>query len=472
MGVEHGISIVDVTDPDNPSEKFFVPNDISIWQEPKTWSHYMYNTNEHDHGLLIIDLGFLPDSIHYLHWSNIPGENFFKAHTCFVDDSGFIYINGSNLFKRGCLIADLKQDPMNPVYVGKYDSVYVHDCFGQRDTLYTSEIQNGQFSVLDVHDKTNPVILATQTTPFFFSHNVWVNPEGNYLFNTDEKKFAPVTSYDISDLGNIRELDQYRHSDYDSSVVHNVYYKDGFLYVSYYRDGVVIVDAHKPDNLIEVGWYDTSPYPPQDGFEGCWGVFCFFPSGNIVCSDRQEGLFVLTPTLQRACYLEGTVTDATSSIPVSHITVEIIGNDRLKYTDITGSYKTGMADSGFYDVRFSDMYHRCVTKIVSGVELHTAQVTTLNVQLNCVFNEIEELQNDFSFYALPNVFNEHTSVFYRGRNTHAEISIHNYSGQLIGKYQIETPNAEIEFGSNLPSGVYFVTAVSGGSSKSLKVVKE
>ena len=40
VGEETGLSIVDVTDPDNPNELFFVANDTSTWQEPKTWSHY------------------------------------------------------------------------------------------------------------------------------------------------------------------------------------------------------------------------------------------------------------------------------------------------------------------------------------------------------------------------------------------------------------------------------------------------
>jgi len=247
------------------------------------------------------------------------------------------------------------------VYLGFYDDHYVHDCFARNDTLYTAEIMNGEFSVIDVHDKTHPTAFVRQATPYAFSHNVWLSDDSRYLFNTDEKKFAPVTSYDISNLNNITELDQYRHSDVDSSIAHNTHYRDGFLYTSYYRDGVTIVDAHKPDNLIEVGDYDTSPYPPGAGFEGCWGVYRYLPSCNIVCSDRQEGLFVLTPTLQRACYLEGTVTDQSNNQPLPGIQVDIIGRPRYKTTNVLGNYKTGAADSGLYDVPFTDLNHRTKT---------------------------------------------------------------------------------------------------------------
>jgi hypothetical protein len=45
-------------------------------------------------------------------------------------------------------------------------------------------------------------------------------------------------------------------------------------------------------------FYDT--YPQNDTifnptYEGCWGVYPFLPSGNIIASDRANGIFVLQP---------------------------------------------------------------------------------------------------------------------------------------------------------------------------------
>ncbi len=472
VGVETGLDIVDITDPDNPVRLFYVPNDTSIWQEPKVWSHYAYVTNEHYGGLLIVDLGYLPDSVKYVHWSNVPGEDFQKAHSCFIDEKGFIYINGSNLGQM--IMCDLKPDPMNPVYLGYYDDHYVHDCFARNDTLYTAEIMNGEFSVIDVHNKTHPTAFVRQATPYAFSHNVWLSDDSRYLFNTDEKKFAPVTSYDISNLNNITELDQYRHSDVDSSIAHNTHYRDGFLYTSYYRDGVTIVDAHKPDNLIEVGDYDTSPYPPGDGFEGCWGVYPYFPSGNIVCSDRQEGLFVLTPALQRACYLEGKVTDQSNNQPLPGIQVDIIGKPRYKITNVLGNYKTGAADSGLYDVRFTDFNHHCQTLIVGGVMLHSGVVTTLNEQLTCDFTSgITNLSETFSFTASPNVFNRSTQIqFHSAVESNTVISLFDNTGRLLKQYEIETPNATLILGDELSAGAYFLKAEKKSAVKTIKLIKQ
>jgi choice-of-anchor B domain-containing protein len=475
VGEETGLSIVDVTDPDNISELFFVPTDTSAWKEPKTWSHYAYCVNEHGGGLLIVDLGDLPNTVSYSFWDDIPDYNFRTAHTCFVDNNGFLYLNGSNLFNRGSIICDLKPDPMHPQYIGLYDERYVHDCFARNDTLFTSEIYDGQFSIIDVHDKANPIVLARQTTPFAFSHNIWPSDDNKYLFNTDERKFAPITAYDISDLNNITEIDKYRTSDVDSSIPHNVYFKGNYLYSSYYHNGVVIVDATKPDNLVEVGNYDTSPIPPAGGFAGCWGVYCFLPSGNILCSDRQEGLFVLTPTLTRACYLEGAVTNINNGQPVSNLRVDIIGNNnRYKRTNFVGQYKTGVADSGTYDVRFYDEAFKCATKIVSGISLTPGNVTTLNVSINCQLpSGIEEsLNNNNGFIVTNTLFTNNTTIYLRNDNSaQSVVSIYSYSGQLVKQYEIETPQAEITVGDDLAAGAYLINWYNGNTTQTLKVIK-
>ena len=56
VGLRDGVSFVDVTDPTNPDEKFFIPDIYSVWRDIKTWNNYAYVTTESDTGLLIIDL--------------------------------------------------------------------------------------------------------------------------------------------------------------------------------------------------------------------------------------------------------------------------------------------------------------------------------------------------------------------------------------------------------------------------------
>ena len=58
VGYESGLSIVNVTDPANPTIAFNVPGTTSIWREVKTWQNYAYVTPEGCcNGLQIVNLG-------------------------------------------------------------------------------------------------------------------------------------------------------------------------------------------------------------------------------------------------------------------------------------------------------------------------------------------------------------------------------------------------------------------------------
>jgi hypothetical protein len=134
----------------------------------------------------------------------------------------------------------------------------------------------------------------------------WLSDDSNTIFTTDERSFASTTSYDISDFSDIKFLDRFfsEASIGEATIPHNVHVLNDYLVISHYTDGVVVVDAQNPDNLIEVGNYDT--YETEGtGFFGCWGAYPFLPSGNILATDRQTGLYVLSPNYVRASYLIG-----------------------------------------------------------------------------------------------------------------------------------------------------------------------
>ena len=46
-------------------------------------------------------------------------------------------------------------------------------------------------------------------------------------------------------------------------------------------------------NPSNFAWYDTFENTEYDGYNGCWGAYPFLPSGNLLASDIQNGLFVL-----------------------------------------------------------------------------------------------------------------------------------------------------------------------------------
>ncbi len=379
VGTSKGTSIVNISDGANPQEVFWLAGTESIWRDPCVYGNYAYVTTEAEDGLLIIDLSPLPQS------TNLP-TNFYtgpssnpwqSAHTCFTSPNGFGYIFGANRGNGGVIMLDLHSNPMNPVEVGTYDSYYVHDGYERNDTLYVGHIYDGFFSVLDVSDKSNPLLLGTKTTPNSFTHNVWPSATGQFVYTTDEISGAYVTAYDITNGSNIQEVDRVQSAQNSMVIPHNVHVRGEYLVTSYYSDGVIVHDATYPYNLVQVGNYDT--YIGQTpGFDGCWGVYPFFPSGKAVAADITKGLFIVNMHYQKACYLEGVVTDAVSGLTLSDVAVQLSSAVMQEKTNQLGFYATGTALSGVYTVSFSKAGYYPMTITLS---LINDELITLNVPL-------------------------------------------------------------------------------------------
>ena len=121
------------------------------------------------------------------------------------------------------------------------------------------------------------------------AHDAAVSEDGNYLVTADEMTGGNLKLWDIQDYSNINLLDEFTVNPNHS--VHNVYIKDGLVYSSYYADGTRIYDISTL-NFIEVGYYDTSEI---DGlYVGNWGTYVYLPSGNILSSDIETGLYILS----------------------------------------------------------------------------------------------------------------------------------------------------------------------------------
>jgi choice-of-anchor B domain-containing protein len=473
IGIYDATVIVDITDPASPETLFSVPGPAGIWREMKTYNHHAYITNETDSGLQIIDLTDLPASVEskFLHFA---GEDTLKKkHTIFIDEQGYAYLFGGNTDNGGATILDLNIDPMTPPKVGGYDHDYIHDGFVRGDTLWASFIYTGQFAVIDMSDKTNPVLLALQSTPSAFTHNCWLSDDGKYLFTTDEKADAYVTSYDVSDLTDIKELGRFQSHPGTDVIPHNVYWLNNYLVIAYYRDGVILVDATKPDNMVEVGYYDTSAFPSAGIFNGCWGVDPYLPSGNIIASDIEEGLFMLQPTYHRATYLEGTVFDELNGVNTVNAKVEIMSTDDFDLSDFTGTYKTGTSEAGVYDIRISK--EGCYTEIIPDIELITGETYTLDATIACtLLVDATDIEQKLEIEVFPNVFQTSSVIQYvlPAEVQHAEIFVYTASGKQVEVIALKNKTGYIPFGNELASGFYFLKLIADDTAiKTFQVVK-
>ena len=373
-----GVSVVALGDGTDPQEIFFHPGPASIWREVKVWNDHAYITTEAENGgLTIVDLSPLPQS------TDLPttvwfGTGWNTSHALFIDENGRLYLYGSGRGNGGVIMYDLTVDPMNPVEVGEFDNWYAHDGYARGDTMYTGHIYDGCFSIVDVSNPASPVRFGRQVTPCEFTHNVWLDDSGQHLFTTDERTNAYVGSYNVSDPTDIQFLDKLRSDNGSGAIPHNTYWLDHFLVTSYYTYGVAIYDAMRPHNLVEVGHYDTSPFT-GNGFNGAWGVYPYFDSQRLIISDMELGLFVLDPTYVRACWLEGTVRNAQTGVPVNNATVELQGIITADPTGLGGTYATGYHTGGTYTVVASAPGFEPAT--ITGVVLENGQVTFLDIDL-------------------------------------------------------------------------------------------
>merc|ERR1712038_1031548 len=125
---------------------------------------------------------------------------------------------------------------------------------------------------------------------------------------------------DVSDLSN----PSYRgyHEGRTAAIDHNLYVLDDFVYQANYRAGLNVLKIEDMSNAIfsEAGYFDIFPSSDSNSFNGAWSNYPYFPSGSIVVSGIEQGLFVLnfngpTPTISPA------PTDIASPTPTSMPTI-------------------------------------------------------------------------------------------------------------------------------------------------------
>lgn len=360
VGHEGGVGIVSLANPANPTLLQDLPGINTIWREIDVYQNYAYIVNEGGDGLRIVNLANLPGTVSYKD-TIISGMT--TGHTLFIEGTR-LYIFGADIDQGGVSVFSLA-NPWKPAKIGGWDQRYVHDAYVRNNVAYLSEINDGFMEIVDFTNLSNPVSLGSVTTPSNFTHNTWLNDAGDVVFTTDEVNAAYVAAYDISNPSNIVEIDRERSSlSAGQAIPHNVKVLNDFIVTAYYKDGVNIMDASHPDNLIEVGYYDTSPLS-GGGFDGVWGLDCYLPSGRIIAADISEGLFVLGPTYVRACFLEGQVTDITNGQAINGADVVINTTTASDISDPAGDYSTGVADAGTYTVTYSKFGYRDSTITVS-----------------------------------------------------------------------------------------------------------
>ncbi len=381
---ERKITIYDVSNPQNPQEVHVVEGFSDLGRDVKAYKNYIYAVESFTggEGLFILNMENAPNTFESNFWK---GEGWDESdcelrvvHNIFIDEQGYAYLcgvgcNGSTgVFNINMVVLDLNSpNPYEPEVVATFNEGYVHDAFVRGDTAWLAELGTGFVTVWDVSDKNNFVQLGASSTPGNFPHNVWLSDNNKVAFVTDEIDKGCISAYDVSDPSDIQLLDKIND---EIASPHNVYVKDDFVLTSYYAKGITIHDAKFPDQLVEVGHYDTSPLFSASEFSGCWGIYPYLPSGNLLASDMEEGLYILEPSYEYAARL--IVNVKVDGVAQANTSVNI-GDNSSELTNYQGQVYYAQMEEGMVDVEvISSQYG---SQVVENVPLHKGSRTILNI---------------------------------------------------------------------------------------------
>jgi choice-of-anchor B domain-containing protein len=299
IGTTEGTHFLDITDATEPVEVDFVAGaaqgPVIVHRDYHNLDNYLYMVcQEGQSTLQIADLSYLPDSVHVVYDSD---EILVGSHNIFIDTTQavlyavFNFINGTNNIVRWQRI-DIS-DPVNPSLIDQTTSgPYIHDLYVDDGIAFMNR-GNTDMAVYDFNQDP-PAILGTIDGYIGqgYNHSGYPTPDLNTYVMGDETHGSPIKILDISDLTDIEVLSTVTSGVNDLSIAHNQIVYQNRMYSAYYYDGIYAWSIEDPENPVLLGYYDTSELEHQQSYEGAWGVYPFLPSGNILVSDMQTGLWI------------------------------------------------------------------------------------------------------------------------------------------------------------------------------------
>ena len=315
IGLNNGTAFVDISDPDNPVFLGRLPTQSgnSIWRDIKVYRNYAYVVADHAgaHGMQVFDLTRLRDQATPQEFvaDTVYGD-FENAHNLAINENtGFIYASLSNTCEAGLHMIDLSI-PNNPQFAGCHMTVRTHDSqcvvysgtdsdYVDRELCFSSN--EDHFEVVDVTEKSSPMTISSLTyEQLGYVHQGWLTEDHRYFLlgdELDEVIFAQTTRthvIDILDLDAPAYLYAYEHE--TEATDHNLYVLGNRIFQANYTVGLRVLefDDLASQEMTEIAFFDTFPQHDDVSQNGAWSVYPYLPSGNIIVSDIQNGLFVLS----------------------------------------------------------------------------------------------------------------------------------------------------------------------------------
>ena len=308
IGTTYGTHFIDVTDPLSPKEAVRVPGKAQgtsvVHRDYHNIGRYLYAVcDEGPSTLQIMDIGGLPDTVRLLYDSD---ELIQRSHNIFIDTSSSLLFscatNGTQIGSAALSVFDIK-DPVDPKHIenfrdfGDIRAGHVHDIYVRSDTGYLNCGYDG-FAIADFSNPDTPVTITTLKPNEYpesgYNHSGWLSDDGTHYYMADENHGHALKALSTANYNDVFTETTFDANSPDSnSIAHNPLVACDYLFVAYYYDGLQVFDISDPSSPKRAFFYPTSQISNDRRYKGAWGVYPFLPSGNILVSDMQQGLYVL-----------------------------------------------------------------------------------------------------------------------------------------------------------------------------------
>ena len=369
IGSTYGTHFFDVTNPQSSYEVAFVMGRAVgqeiIHRDYHDYKGYLYAvSDEGASSLQIIDMSTLPDSVSLVYDST---DLFERTHNIFIDTvKARLYTSNGDIYSL--------EDPLDPKFIYYTPLLNGHDMYVENDTAYINRGNQGfaivDFSQTTIENQSHEVVgTLSSYADQGYNHSGWITTDGNYYAMADETWGMRIKILDISDFSNIQVISLFG-SDIDiNSIPHNLIINGNYLYTAYYHDGFYVHDISNPSTPILMGYYDTFEPNHHDSYMGAWGVYPFLPSGNILLSDMQTGLYVFEVNYENPLSNEKILLNNNNIYPNpcdDMINLELAKVSKVDLFDIQGSkvytvsdvlnlhIQTNMFSDGIYILKISD----------------------------------------------------------------------------------------------------------------------
>jgi len=304
VGTSSQTYFIDVTNPASPVvvDSVKAKHAGCTWREMKTYQNYCYIVSDDapPNTFQIVDMQYLPDSVHVIHNSTTYFE---RSHTIFIDNDKMYC--GSVTEASGAGYSTMRvyslATPTAPVLIRKLEQDVnttiidvVHDMYVRNDTIYASCGFKG-FHILKL-TASNTFSLMQSYTGYAYSgynHSSWQTDDRKTMVFADEVgAHLPAKVIDVTNFNNITLVDTIRSS--YTATAHNPYIVGNrWCWLSSYQDGLYLYDISNPSNTTIHGYFDTQPQTGTNNYSGNWGAYPYLPSKIIIACDMQNGIFIL-----------------------------------------------------------------------------------------------------------------------------------------------------------------------------------